>query len=105
LLASNDANLHGHNIKKKQFTWQQILMCNIGSPVLRCVRQSGGAACRGARPGGSVAHFDQVDALSYKRDVCESVPMTDLAADGENRADTLYSGTRKGVQFPRSFTT
>jgi len=80
-------------------------MCNIGSPVLRCVRHSAGAACRGAKLVSSVAHFDQVDALSYKRDVCESVPMTDLAADGENRADTLYSGTRKGVQFPRSFST
>jgi len=42
-------------------------------------------------------------ALSYKRDVCGSVPLTDLAPDGEKRADTLYSGTRKGVQFPRSF--
>ena len=50
-----------------------------------------------------VAHFDQVDALSYKRDVRGSVPLTDLAPDGEKRADTLYSGTRKGVQFPRSF--
>lgn len=78
-------------------------MCNIGSPVLRCVRQSADAACRGAKLGSSVAHFDQVDALSYKRDVCGSVPLTDLAPDGEKRADTLYSGTRKGVQFPRSF--